>query len=88
MKQTTKQRIYWYLKNNGRVSGSQLEKMADEWMTKPSVISRRCRELAHDGIIYRSIGEKGTVQYSLSPPPMTVDQANQYLETLRQGELV
>jgi DNA-binding HxlR family transcriptional regulator len=66
-KPTMKQRIYYYLRNNGEVSGNQLESMASLWESKASVISRRARELVNEGVIERRLSEKGTVQYKLRP---------------------
>lgn len=84
MKLTTKQRIYFYLQHNGQVSGSELEKMADKWFTKPSVISRRARELAQAGTIERVISSAGTVQYRLKEKSrnLSTEQANLFLRTL------
>jgi hypothetical protein len=64
MSMSTKERIVSYLKFSPYwVSGSELERQASEWRTKSSVISRRCRELAHDGTIQRRLWEHGAVQY-------------------------
>ncbi len=63
-KVSTKMRIVNYLKFQPYwVSGTQLERQADEWRTKASVISRRARELAHDGTIQRRVWENKCVQY-------------------------
>lgn len=86
MRITTKQRIVNYLTYRGTVSGSQLEKQADEWFTKPSVISRRARELAQDGRIERFLKGK-TVQYKIPQAKMTAFEANGYLEKIRQEEI-
>lgn len=84
-KLSTKQKIYWYLKNNGTSSGGKLEMMADEWETKPSVISRRARELAKAGIIYRSLSERGTVKYSLHRA-LEPSEANRLLKELKKEQ--
>lgn len=61
---STKLKIVSFLDNQfGWVSGTQLEGQSREWQTKASVISRRARELANDGLIQRRIWERGTVQY-------------------------
>lgn len=88
-KQSTKQKIYWYVKNNGDVSGSELERMADSWQTKPSVVSRRAREMVNSGVLRRRLSERNTVQYYLGDKeiPLNKEQANAYLARLRQGEL-
>lgn len=62
---STKSHIKTYLKSNSfrYVSGSELERQADTWQTKPSVISRRARELANEGVIQRRINQRGAVEY-------------------------
>lgn len=72
---TTKQHILAYMRGRGEVSGTELESQAQEWYTKSSVISRRCRELAADGYLTRSIGFSGAVQYSLPVKKQTWSDA-------------
>jgi hypothetical protein len=60
---TTKQRVLNYLATRGWVSGTELEDMSHEWLTKSSIIRRRTQELAHDGQIERRLSDKRTVQY-------------------------
>ena len=83
---TTKSRIINYLKSvNGFVSGSELEAQAEDWGTKSSVISRRCRELANEGKIQRTLGYRRTVQYGLNSLPQqfyTAEEANNYIKSL------
>lgn len=79
---TTKTRILYYLHNRGWVSGSELEKQADNWVTKSSVISRRCRDLVGENKIERSLSDRKTVQYRLYKPVMSSFQANSYLQSL------
>lgn len=67
-KNSTKEKIVSYLKLNGQVSGSQLEGQATNWSTKASVISRRARELASEGLIERSMSDRKTVQYRSAQP--------------------
>lgn len=64
-KPPTKQRILNYLSWHSVVSGTELESQADKWYTKPSVISRRARELARDGKIDRIVTQRKTVAYKL-----------------------
>lgn len=81
---TTKEHILLYLRQSGKTSGSQLEKQADEWGTKPSVISRRCRELVNEGKLWRTLSERKTVYYSL--PMRAVFEPN--LQKIEQEEQV
>ena len=91
-KLSTKQKIYYYLKNHGEVSGTELERKAEEWTTKASVVARRARELAHDGTLDRRLSEKGTVYYRIkgtySMDTLNAEQANELLNKLRQEELM
>lgn len=86
---STKTRIVEYLRNHGRCSGSELERQAEAWFTKPSVISRRARELANEGVIqheYVRHGKQKTVQYGLTPR-LSVDEANAFLKSLDNEQL-
>lgn len=79
---TTKVKILNYLKYRGLVSGTELESQAEAWRTKSSVISRRARELANDGLIERSVSDRKTVQYKHKQSK--VFQFNQEQERVRQ----
>jgi hypothetical protein len=88
---STKNRILYYLNNQGWVSGTQLEAQARDWGTKSSVISRRARELANEGKLERSLQHKA-VQYRIQR--MSSLEANAYLKKLdeellreRQGSM-
>ena len=89
-KLSTKQRIWYYLRDNGEVSGTELESMAEKWGTKASVISRRARELVNAGTIQRRLSNRGTVQYKIrgtySTETLNKDQANALLRRLVQEE--
>lgn len=81
---STRNKILDYLRRSGTVSGSQLEHQAFDWNTKASVISRRCRELAHEGLIVRTLSERKTVQYGITQRPQF--DPVKYLEQLRAEE--
>lgn len=66
MRVTAKIRILNYVRIRGWVSGSELEDQAHEWFTKPSVVTRRARELVNDGYLERRIGERRTVEYRIA----------------------
>lgn len=87
-KLSIRQKVYYYVKNHGEVSGRELEKQADEWFTNASTILRRARELAQDGTLEQHLSEYGTVRYKVKgevkKPTMTTDEANAFLEKLRQ----
>ena len=85
-KVSTKSKILNYLRYKGWTSGTQLEDQSKMWHTKPSVISRRARELEQEGKIEKMLGWKRTVQYRLPQQSMGADQANQYLEKLKLEE--
>ena len=84
MRVTTKNRIIEYLKfRGGLVSGSKLESCADQWQTKSSVISRRARELANEGIIERELSARRTVQYRYNTSrPLNTQESNQLLREM------
>lgn len=61
---STKKKILAYLASHAYwVSGSELERQADNWQTKASTISRRARELFDDQDIERELSPRNTVQY-------------------------
>lgn len=66
MKRSTKSQILSYLEGQDWCSGSQLELMSMEWLTKPSTVSRRLRELYEDGQLDRKL-VKGCVWYRKRP---------------------
>jgi DNA-binding IclR family transcriptional regulator len=62
------QRIERYLKNHdGWLNGGEVERLALQVGYKASNASRRCRELAGEGILERK-EEKGTVWYRYKKP--------------------
>jgi len=67
----------------GWISGVELEHCADTWGAKPSIISRRARELEHDdGLIERRI-INGFVQYRALPRQfISASEANSFIKTL------
>jgi len=86
----TKERVVEYLKSRGGwVSGTELERMSEEWGTKASVISRRARELAFEGRIEREINSRRAVQYRVGTM-WSAERANRFLKSLamEQGELL
>lgn len=65
-KLTIKNRIVHYLRYHpGWQSGLELEYQARFWQSKPSIISRRARELALEGKIERRLDYQKNVQYKL-----------------------
>lgn len=81
---TTKRQIIYYLQtHSGWNTGSALEAQSQNFQTKSSVISRRCRDLVSDGKIERRINERGAVEYRLKRE-MSADQANDFLKKLEQ----
>lgn len=70
MKTSTKDKVLKYLANNpGWTPGYTLEAQSVNFKSMSSQIGRRCRELAHDGIIEKRKGLKGIVEYRLPMLP-------------------
>ena len=89
-KPTTKQLVYFYVKNRGEVSGRELEKQADEWLTNAQTILRRTRELVQAGTLEQTLSPQGTARYKLKTvkaETMNKNEANAFLERLRQEVL-
>lgn len=62
---TVKNKILFFLKHHpGWHSGTELEDQARFWQCKPSMISRRARELADEGKIQRRLSIRRTVEYA------------------------
>lgn len=81
-KTSTKQLITAYLKGQDWCSGSQLELMSMEWLTKPSTVSRRLRELYEYGQLDRKL-VKGCVWYKKRPTQEHLnDVANLWADSL------
>lgn len=65
-RRTVKNFILFYLKYHpGWQSGLTLENQAQYWASKPSIVSRRARELYNDGKIERRLDSRKLVQYRL-----------------------
>lgn len=67
MKRTSiKQAILIYLEGRDYVSGSEIENMSAQWLTKASTVSRRARELYEGGQLDRKL-VRGCVWYKKRP---------------------
>lgn len=63
-KPTVQNRVLFYLRHHPTwISGLELESQAPYWKSKPSIISRRARELANDDRIERQLDIRRNVQY-------------------------
>lgn len=63
-KPTVQNRVLFYLRHHPTwISGLELESQAQYWNSKPSIISRRARELANNGRIDRQLDTRRNVQY-------------------------
>lgn len=73
MKQSLKQKLIEYLRNNnGFIHGGELERLSESWGYKGSTGSRILRTLAELGTIKRQENEKGHVLYSGGTPKETI----------------
>ena len=89
MRLITKQKILDYMQHRDWTSCGQLESMASGWFTTGSTIAKRCRELEEVGSMEkRYINHNGvrTVQYRLKRQDWSVQEAETFLDTLRQQE--
>jgi len=63
-KRTVKNHIVFYLRHHPTwISGLELENQARYWQSKPSIVSRRARELADEEKIDRQLDYRKNVQY-------------------------